>query len=182
MTTLVANCKDTARKPAQTMVLQNLLKTTASRGFRRSLYLRRFAPFSANAVADEATPPYVLLPQDDASPARVASLLDAHGLVVIHDLVRGDALEHLSSSLREHTSEVLADCEGVPLGVGSARSFEEVVLRSPGRYDVPHDFAALEQHGALDRVEALARAALGDDCERAFCGTVLARPGSPAQQ
>ena len=182
MTTLVANCKDTARKPAQTMVLQNLLKTTASRGFRRSLYLRRFAPFSANAVADEATPPYVLLPQDDASPARVASLLDAHGLVVIHDLVRGDALEHLSSSLREHTSEVLADCEGVPLGVGSARSFEEVVLRSPGRYDVPHDFAALERHGALDRVEALARAALGDDCERAFCGTVLARPGSPAQQ
>ncbi|KAH8053705.1 cysteine desulfurase [Aureococcus anophagefferens] len=133
------------------MALPNVLKSAASRGFRRSLYVRRAAPFSANAVAEEATPPYVLLPQDDASPARVASLLDAHGLVVIHDLVRGDALEHFSSSLREHTSEVLAACEGVPLGVGSARSFEEVVLRSPGRYDVPHDFAALEKHGALDR-------------------------------
>ncbi|KAH8066666.1 cysteine desulfurase [Aureococcus anophagefferens] len=163
------------------MALPNVLKSAALRGFRRSIYLRRAAPFSANAVAEEAAPPYVLLPQDDASPARVASLLDAHGLVVIHDLVRGDALEHFSSSLREHTSEVLADCEGVPLGVGSARSFEEVVLRSPGRYDVPHDFAALEKHGALDRVEALARAALGDDCERAFCGTVLA-PGRRAQE
>ncbi|KAH8049432.1 cysteine desulfurase [Aureococcus anophagefferens] len=161
------------------MALRTTLQNAASRGFRRSLYVRRAAPFSANAVAEEATPPYVLLPQDDASPARVASLLDAHGLVVIHDLVRGDALEHFSSSLREHTSEVLAACEGVPLGVGA--SFEEVVLVA-GRYDVPHDFAALEKHGALDRVEALARAALGDDCERAFCGTVLARPGSPAQE
>ena len=116
----------------------------------------------------------------DASPERVAALLGAHGVVVVRDFLGGEVLDRVASSLRSATEEVLEACEGVPLGVGSVRGFEEVVLRSPGRYDCPQPFDALDA-GAAAFVERYAAAALGSDFERAFCGTVLARPGSPAQ-
>ena len=74
----------------------------------------------------------------------------------------------------------MALTEGVPLGVGSRDSFEEVVLRSPHRYDVPAPFEAFSE-GDLAKCRAVAEATLGADCKEAFCGIVLSKPGAPAQ-
>ena len=70
--------------------------------------------------------------------------------------------------------------QGVPVGIGSRDSFEEVVLRSPHRYDVPAPFAAFSE-GDLAKCRAVAEATLGADCKEAFCGIVLSKPGAPAQ-
>ena len=75
----------------------------------------------------------------------------------------------------------MALTEGVPLGVGSRDSFEEVVLQEPGTgYDVPAPFEAFSE-GDLAKCRAVAEATLGADCKEAFCGIVLSKPGAPAQ-
>ena len=66
----------------------------------------------------------------------------------------------------------MALTEGVPLGVGSRDSFEEVVLRSPHRYACLRLFEAFSE-GDLAKCRAVAEATLGADCKEAFCGIVL---------
>ena len=112
-------------------------------------------------------------------PHQIASLLDEHGVVVIDDFLTSE-LDRVSTTLLEKTNEAMALTEGVPLGVGSRDSFEEVVLRSPHRYDVPAPFEAFSE-GDLAKCRAVAEATLGADCKEAFCGIVLSKPGAPAQ-
>ena len=92
-------------------------------------------------------------------PQQIASLLDEHGVVIINDFLTSE-LDRVSTTLLEKTNEAMALTEGVPLGVGSRDSFEEVVLRSPHRYDVPAPFAAFSE-GDLAKCRAVAEAALG---------------------
>ena len=68
--------------------------------------------------------------------------------------------------------------KGVALGVGSREGFEEVCLRSPGRYDVPRGFDAFDAE-LLGRLERLCE---GFVSQKAFAGLVRAQPGSEAQQ
>ncbi|CAH0375709.1 unnamed protein product [Pelagomonas calceolata] len=130
----------------------------------RRLTTRRLHAFAVSG----ATPPH-----------QIASLLDEHGVVVIDDFLTTE-LDRVATTLLEKTNEAMALTEGVPLGVGSRDSFEEVVLRSPHRYDVPAPFAAFSE-GDLAKCRAVAEATLGADCKEAFCGIVLSKPGAPAQ-
>jgi len=67
------------------------------------------------------------------------------------------------------------------IGIGSAAGFDEVVQRSPGRWDIPISPA---EFGVDERALPwwpLIAAVLGDDAEHAFSGVVYSDPGSPAQ-
>ena len=70
---------------------------------------------------------------------------------------------------------------GAPIGVGSKASFDEVVLRSAGRYDVPYEYSEFESKD-LAAFENIADAMLEGDCEPAFCGVVRSESGSTAQE
>jgi ectoine hydroxylase-related dioxygenase (phytanoyl-CoA dioxygenase family) len=77
----------------------------------------------------------------------------------------------------------------LPIGIGSKAGFHEVVQRSPGRFDVPLDEAALEPIWGTQGSVApdvpwmgLVRDVLGPDASPSFCGVVFSEPGSPAQQ
>jgi len=74
--------------------------------------------------------------------------------------------------------EALGDRE---IGVGSAAGYEEIVQRSPGRWDIP---LPLDSFGFEDRDMPwwpVVAAVLGDDAEHSFTGVVSSDPGSPAQ-
>ena len=68
-----------------------------------------------------------------------------------------------------------------PIGIGSATGFDEVVQRSPGRWDIP---ISPEEFGVDERALPwwpLIAAVLGEDAEHSFSGVVYSDPGSPAQ-
>ena len=86
--------------------------------------------------------------------------------------------------------EALGEHPG-PIGIGSANGFEEVVQRSPNRFDVPLDEGLLAPIWGPAGSTAtavpwmgLVTAALGHAPAPvpSFCGVVFSRPGSPAQQ
>jgi len=67
------------------------------------------------------------------------------------------------------------------IGIGSAAGFDEVVQRSPGRWDIP---ISPSEFGVDDRALPwwpLIAAVLGDNAEHSFSGVVYSDPGTPAQ-
>ena len=67
------------------------------------------------------------------------------------------------------------------IGIGSAAGFQEIVQRSPGRWDIPvspTEFGV--EHQSLPWWPLIADT-LGTDAEHAFSGVVYSDPGSPAQ-
>ena len=67
------------------------------------------------------------------------------------------------------------------IGIGSAAGFQEIVQRSPGRWDIPvspTEFGV--EHQSLPWWPLIANT-LGTDAEHAFSGVVYSDPGSPAQ-
>ncbi|OLQ02112.1 putative cysteine desulfurase [Symbiodinium microadriaticum] len=78
--------------------------------------------------------------------------------------------------------------KGVDLPVGSRAGFHEVVLRSPGRYDVPCDFEVFPKE-LLEKFECIANELLAETeisetqrrSRKVFAGTVRALPGSERQ-
>ena len=67
------------------------------------------------------------------------------------------------------------------IGIGSAAGFQEIVQRSPGRWDIPvtpSEFGV--EHQSLPWWPLIADT-LGTDAEHAFSGVVYSDPGSPAQ-
>ena len=145
---------------------------------RRWLTTPAFVVGGANSPRRWLTTPAFVV-GSGTGPTEIASLLDEHGVVVVRDFSTTE-LERVSQTLLEKTAEAMRLADGVPLGVGSRHSFEEVVLRSPQRYDVPAPFAAFANED-LARCRAVAEEALGADCREAFCGVVLSTPGAPAQ-
>lgn len=114
--------------------------------------------------------------------AAVGERIAQHGMVYVRGLLSGGACERVAAKLHEHTDAVLGAAQSVPLEVGSRKGFDEVVLRSPGRYDVPVPLSAFDKED-VEAVEAIARAALpGAHLETAFAGLVVSLPGSGAQQ
>ena len=76
---------------------------------------------------------------------------------------------------------VMAVLGAQPIGIGSAAGFDEVVQRSPGRWDIPispDEFGV--EHRALPWWPLIA-SVLGEDAEHSFSGVVYSEPGSPAQ-
>ena len=74
---------------------------------------------------------------------RAAQSILTNGFVVLEGLLSPEALKALQAPLLERTDRVFDDLDskGVALDVGSAKGFHEVVLRSPGRWDLPCEAA-----------------------------------------
>jgi len=108
--------------------------------------------------------------------------LEADGFVVSPGSVRESLVEQLLAVSRERiriVMEALADRE---IGIGSAAGFDEIVQRSPGRWDLPISPA---EFGVDDRHLPwwpLVEATLGADAEHSFSGVVYSDPGAPAQE
>mmetsp|Transcript_102499 Transcript_102499/g.316308 ORF Transcript_102499/g.316308 Transcript_102499/m.316308 type:complete len:760 (+) Transcript_102499:64-2343(+) len=154
-------------------------------------------PAAARGSAGSAAArPWVVSPEGADLEARTAASVREHGFAVLPGLLSQAELERLRGPLLERTERTigLLRARGVELEVGSRAGFHEVVLRSPGRYDVPCDFEDVPQE-VLQVIERLTARALSPEGAadagrqgeregpppRAFAGIVRADPGSPAQ-
>lgn len=107
--------------------------------------------------------------------------LTADGFVLVPEACESELVERLlDAAIQEAKTarDALGDQE---IGIGSAAGYEEIVQRSPGRWDVPID----PQEFGLDvgdmPLRSLAAAVLGDDLEFWVCGVVSSEPGSTDQ-
>ena len=88
---------------------------------------------------------------------------------------------HLLEVSRHRSGEIMAALGSQTIGIGSAAGFDEVVQRSPGRWDIP---ISPDEFGVGDFALPwwpLIAAVLGEDAEHSFSGVVCSEPGSPAQ-
>ena len=113
--------------------------------------------------------------------ADVQQQLEDAGYLLLEDLCDPEFLAHLLEVSKSRSDQVISALGAQPIGVGSAAGFDEVVQRSPGRWDIP---ISPDEFGVDDRALPwwpLITAVLGDDAEHSFSGVVYSDPGSPAQ-
>ncbi|CAJ1328188.1 unnamed protein product [Effrenium voratum] len=137
--------------------------------------------FSAAPNVQSSTAPWVVRASDPAYQDLAASSIEKHGFVIVQELYNEQELKEVTSPATKRAEEVLGEVEGkrARLGVGSRAGFQEVCLRSPGRYDVPCDFASFPDP-LLQKLSGIASKSLGA-AKHAFAGLVRAEPKSAAQ-
>ena len=107
--------------------------------------------------------------------------LEEDGYLRVDGLCDPEFVAHLLEVSLGHSDRVISALGAQPIGIGSAAGFDEVVQRSPGRWDIP---ISLNEFGVDDRALPwwpLIAAVLGEDAEHSFSGVVYSDPGSPAQ-
>jgi hypothetical protein len=113
--------------------------------------------------------------------ADAQQLLEEDGCMMVAGLCDPSLVAHLLEVSRHRSGEVMAALGPQTIGIGSAAGFDEVVQRSPGRWDIP---ISPDEFGVEDRALPwwpLIAAVLGEDAEHSFSGVVYSDPGSPAQ-
>ncbi|NNJ65446.1 MAG: hypothetical protein HKP16_07760, partial [Xanthomonadales bacterium] len=111
----------------------------------------------------------------------LADRLVSEGFVLLRDLCPTAFNDRIMDVARFRIREVRKALGGRQIGIGSAAGFEEIVQRSPGRWDLP---ISPRQFGIRDEELPwwpLVVAFLGDGAEHSFSGIVYSEPGSPAQ-
>ena len=101
--------------------------------------------------------------------------------MMVAGLCDASLVAHLLKVSRHRSGVVMAALGSQTIGIGSAAGFDEVVQRSPGRWDIP---ISPDEFGVQDRALPwwpLIAAVLGEDAEDSFSGVVYSDPGSPAQ-
>jgi ectoine hydroxylase-related dioxygenase (phytanoyl-CoA dioxygenase family) len=107
--------------------------------------------------------------------------LAIEGFVVLKRACSSELVSAILNSARQEARDVQAALGTDEIGIGSAAGYDEIVQRSPGRWDVP---ITPKQFGIDEDTlpwTPLIAAALGTDAERSFSGVVFSDPGSPAQ-
>ena len=107
--------------------------------------------------------------------------LEDDGYLLVEDLCDPEFVAHLLKVSLSRSDRVISALGTQPIGIGSAAGFDEVVQRSPGRWDIP---ISPSEFGVAERDLPwwpLITAVLGDDAEHSFSGVVYSDPGSPAQ-
>ena len=85
-------------------------------------------------------------------------------------------------AVSERRAQAIRDAlGGRDIGIGSAAGFEEIVQRSPGRWDVPISMAECGLNDCDLPWWSLIATVLGEDAEHSFSGVVSSEPSSPAQ-
>lgn len=105
----------------------------------------------------------------------------ADGFAVVPDGCARELTERLLDTAMRGATEARAALGDQDIGIGAAAGYEEIVQRSPGRWDVPIDpqeFGLSEEDMPL---RSLAAAVLGDDVEFWVSGVVSSEPGSTDQ-
>ena len=103
------------------------------------------------------------------------------GYIAVAGLCDTSFVTQLLEVSLHRSGTVMAVLGAQTIGIGSAAGFNEVVQRSPGRWDIP---ISLDEFGVKDRALPwwpLIAAVLGEDAEHSFSGVVYSDPGSPAQ-
>ena len=107
--------------------------------------------------------------------------LEEDGYLLVEGLCDPGFVAHLLEVSLGRSDQVISALGTQPIGIGSAAGFDEVVQRSPGRWDIP---ISPDEFGVDDRVLPwwpLIATVLGEDAEHSFSGVVYSDPGSPAQ-
>jgi len=107
--------------------------------------------------------------------------LEEDGYLLAEDLCDPAFVAHLLEVSLRRSDQVMAALGAQSIGIGSAAGFDEVVQRSPGRWDIP---ISPSEFGVDERALPwwpLIAAVLGEDAEHSFSGVVYSDPGSPAQ-
>lgn len=107
--------------------------------------------------------------------------LDEDGYLLAEDLCDPAFVAHLLEVSLHRSDQVMSALGTQSIGIGSAAGFDEVVQRSPGRWDIP---ISPDEFGVDERALPwwpLIAAVLGEDAEHSFSGVVYSDPGSPAQ-
>lgn len=111
------------------------------------------------------------------------------GFIVRRGLVALPLLRSINLLMRAHAARVMNALGDRPIGLGSVNGYDELVQRSPHRWDVPmseDDLAAIwGTHGSVAPEVpwlGLVREVLGQNAAPSFCGVVFSDPGCPAQQ
>jgi hypothetical protein len=110
-----------------------------------------------------------------------ADQLASIGVMHLPALCTDEFVQRILRVSERRIREVMAALGNRDIGIGSAAGYDEIVQRSPGRWDVP---ISPEQLGIHDRDLPwwpLVAAVLGEDAEHSFSGVVFSEPGSPAQ-
>ncbi|HIG39472.1 MAG: phytanoyl-CoA dioxygenase family protein [bacterium] len=107
--------------------------------------------------------------------------LSEDGFMILSAACDHGLLSQISKVCLQQSKEVRTALASRDIGIGSAVGFDEIVQRSPGRWDVP---ITPEKFG-LDAKKLpwwpLMATMLGEDAEHAFSGVVSSVPGSCAQ-
>ena len=112
---------------------------------------------------------------------RAAEQVTANGFVVLSSLCSPGFVKGILDIAKRRAGEVRGALGDREIGIGSAEGFDEIVQRSPGRWDIP---ISPGEFGVRDRDMPwwpLVASVLGDDAEHSFSGVVFSEPGSPAQ-
>jgi ectoine hydroxylase-related dioxygenase (phytanoyl-CoA dioxygenase family) len=107
--------------------------------------------------------------------------LEEDGYLLAEDLCDPAFVAHLLEVSLRRSDQVMSALGTQSIGIGSAAGFDEVVQRSPGRWDIP---ISPDEFGVDERALPwwpLIAAVLGEDAEHSFSGVVYSDPGSPAQ-
>ena len=124
---------------------------------------------------------------DTVKQALGRSLADAQqqlrddGYIAVAGLCDASFVTQLLEVSLHRSGTVMAVLGAQTIGIGSAAGFNEVVQRSPGRWDIP---ISPDEFCVKDRALPwwpLIAAVLGEDAEHSFSGVVYSDPGSPAQ-
>ena len=116
-----------------------------------------------------------------ATQAEQIQRLESDGFLLLSSFLDADTVAALSAVSRERLQSIRAALGTKEIGIGSAAGYDEIVQRSPGRWDVP---ITPQQFGMVDRDMpwwGLVSAILGENAEHSFSGVVSSDPGSPAQ-
>ena len=107
--------------------------------------------------------------------------LEDDGYLLVEGLCDSKFVAQLLEVSLNRSDQVISALGTQPIGIGSAAGFDEVVQRSPGRWDIP---ISPDEFGVDERDLPwwpLIAAMLGNDAEHSFSGVVYSDPGSPAQ-
>lgn len=116
-----------------------------------------------------------------ASQAEQIQRLESDGFLLLPPLLNAETVANLLAVSRERLQAIRSALGTKEIGIGSAAGYDEIVQRSPGRWDVP---ITPQQFSVVDQDLpwwGLVSAILGEDAEHSFSGVVSSDPGSPAQ-
>lgn len=105
--------------------------------------------------------------------------LENDGFMVVAGLCNVDLVTHLLDVSVSRSGKVMEALGTQKIGIGSAAGFDEVVQRSPGRWDIP---ISPSEFGVNERALPwwpLITAVLGEDAEHSFSGVVYSDPAAP---
>jgi ectoine hydroxylase-related dioxygenase (phytanoyl-CoA dioxygenase family) len=109
------------------------------------------------------------------------SKIATDGFVLLKQLCSEEMVAAILDVSRRKSREIRNALGAREIGIGSAAGYEEIVQRSPGRWDVP---ISPREFGLDDKQMPwwpLIAAVLGENAEHSFSGVVSSEPGSPAQ-